>query len=92
MYVSTETVRKTAGGLFFFSILSLAWGCAHMGHQAPEMPASDLPRRVRLPSVPFYPQEAYQCGPAALAMVLDWSQANVNPEELTQELYTPGLK
>jgi len=94
MHVVTEIVKKTAYGLFFFSILSLSltWGCAHMGHEAPEIPASELPSRVTIPSVPFYPQEAYQCGPAAMAMVLGWSQTNVSKEDLVRELYTPALK
>jgi len=92
MDVFTQIVRKTGCGLFFFSILSLAWGCAHMGHEPSEIPASELPTRVSIPSVPFYPQEAYQCGPAAMVMVLNWSQTSAGKEDLVQEVYTPALK
>ena len=92
MYLSTEIVLKATSRLFLFSILGLAWGCAHMGHQAPEMPASELPRRVSIPSVPFYPQEAYQCGPAAMAMVLQWANANVSPQDLIPKVFVPKKK
>ncbi|MDH3558343.1 MAG: PA2778 family cysteine peptidase [Deltaproteobacteria bacterium] len=43
-------------------------------------------------TVPFYPQEAYQCGPASLAMTLTWSGIQVDPEAITPEVFTPSLK
>jgi len=50
------------------------------------------PMYLEISSVPFYPQSAHHCGPAALAMVLRWTQADVNPQELVPEVYTPGKK
>jgi hypothetical protein len=44
---------------------------------------------VELTSVPFYPQEEYQCGPAALAAVLNWAGDFVTPDELTPQVYLP---
>ena len=41
---------------------------------------------------PFHPQEAYQCGPAALAMALGWSGVAVTPDELAREVFVPGRK
>ena len=52
--------------------------------------AGDLPARVELAEVPFFPQEEYYCGPAALAMVLDWSGLTVTQEDLAPQVYTPG--
>jgi len=43
-------------------------------------------------NVPFFAQDELQCGPAALAMVLNWSGVNIVPPELSPEVYTPGLK
>lgn len=42
--------------------------------------------------VAFFPQEKYQCGPAALAMVLDWAGVAVRPADLTASVYTPSRK
>jgi tetratricopeptide (TPR) repeat protein len=50
-----------------------------------------LPERVAL-EVPFHAQEAYQCGPAALAMALGWSGVDVAPEALAAEVFVPGRK
>jgi tetratricopeptide (TPR) repeat protein len=40
-------------------------------------------------SVPFHAQEEYQCGPAALAMILNWAAVDVTPEELQPLVYVP---
>jgi len=44
----------------------------------------------RIDSVVFHPQDAYQCGPAALAMVLDHSGVEVAPEALVERVYVPA--
>jgi len=50
----------------------------------------DLPPRLILDSVRFYPQELYQCGPAALATVLQSSAVAVEPDELISQVYVPA--
>ena len=49
-----------------------------------------LPQQLELTAVPFHPQELYQCGPAALATVLNWSGEQVRPSALVDEVYLPG--
>jgi tetratricopeptide (TPR) repeat protein len=49
-----------------------------------------LPARVELASVPFFPQEDYQCGPAALATVLTHAGSATTPEALAPQVYLPG--
>jgi tetratricopeptide (TPR) repeat protein len=49
-----------------------------------------LPQRAEVADVPFYPQQKYYCGPAALAMVMTWSGEPVTPDELVPEVYTPS--
>lgn len=51
-----------------------------------------LPSRVELASVPFFAQEEYQCGPAALAMVLNAAGVAVGPNALVDEVYIPARK
>jgi hypothetical protein len=43
-------------------------------------------------SVPFYPQKAFQCGPASLASVLSWSGIPVDPEVVEGQVFTPSRK
>lgn len=45
--------------------------------------------RVELAAVPFFPQEEYQCGPAALATVLQAAEIARTPQELAQHVYLP---
>ncbi|HEY7776248.1 MAG TPA: PA2778 family cysteine peptidase [Kineobactrum sp.] len=52
-------------------------------------PAPDL-SAIELSEVPFFPQEEYQCGPAALATVLSWSGVAVTADELSRQVYLPG--
>lgn len=51
-----------------------------------------LPVRHEIEAVAFYPQEKYQCGPAALAMALEWSGVPISPDTLTPQVYTPARK
>jgi hypothetical protein len=51
---------------------------------------SQLPRQVELTETPFYPQELYQCGPAALATALNTIDIKISPEQLTPEVYIPS--
>jgi len=53
---------------------------------------SERPHKAMVADVPFFPQEELQCGPAALAMVLNWSGVALQPSDLSTEVYTPGLK
>lgn len=47
--------------------------------------------QVELDTVPFYPQEIHQCGPSALAMSMNAGGVKVTPQELSSQVYLPGL-
>lgn len=49
-----------------------------------------LPRQAELINTPFFPQEEYQCGPAALATALKAVDIQVTPEQLKPEVYMPS--
>jgi tetratricopeptide (TPR) repeat protein len=50
-----------------------------------------LPASVELTSTPFFPQERYQCGPAALATVLTAHGVAVTPQQLEDAVFVPAL-
>lgn len=51
---------------------------------------SALPISASILGVPFFPQDDFQCGPAALAMLAQHAGVNVLPDELTEQVYVPG--
>jgi len=78
--------RLTAAGIF---LLGLA-GCATPQLQAlVGSRSAGIPQRAELEAVPFFPQEDYQCGPAALAMVLSAGGKAIEPEVLRPQVYLP---
>jgi tetratricopeptide (TPR) repeat protein len=68
--------------IFFCGMLS---GCVTRG---PVLSTT----RTELANTPFFPQEKYQCGPAALATVLAASGAEVTPDLLTPLVYLPARR
>ena len=56
-----------------------------------KLPGSLQPA-VELVDTPFYPQSEYQCGPAALATLLQFHGVKTTPEELSSQIYIPGRK
>lgn len=77
-------VRLWLGGV----LLSGLAGCASL--PVPRIDDSSLAPQVELTSVAFFPQEDYQCGPAALATVLTAAGVVVTPEELVAQVYLPA--
>lgn len=77
----------------FLGALLLLGGCAtpQISQLALDWPAG-LPAQVKLSNTPFFPQEDYECGPAALAMVAHTAGVQVTPAQLVDQVYLPGRK
>ncbi len=58
----------------------------------PPVPALPQGPSVELTQTPFFPQDEYQCGPAALATVLVASGVEVTPEALVSQVYVPARR
>lgn len=54
-----------------------------------DFPPASLPIHAELAEVPYFAQDAFQCGPASLAMTLHAAGIPVTPEALKPELYLP---
>jgi tetratricopeptide (TPR) repeat protein len=48
-----------------------------------------FPNSAEIKDVPFYPQEEYQCGPAALASALSFAGVARSPGEMAQQVFLP---
>jgi len=76
--------------LLFGFILALVSGCSGLQRATlPQLP-ENVPDAVELDTVPFYPQDTYQCGPATLAMAMTWIGPAITPDELKDQVYTPS--
>ena len=78
--------------LILWLIAGILTGCAGPQKSQSFVLPDNLAPTVELASVPFYPQEKYQCGPSSLAMALTHSDLPITPEELKDQVYTPSQK
>jgi tetratricopeptide (TPR) repeat protein len=88
VYCSTQSRYRLISGFLFLAI-ALS-GCATQSRQLIHQPPPGLPVMAELNKTPFFPQEDYQCGPAALAMSLSNLGVSVTPEDLISEVYIPS--
>lgn len=91
MYLfENRSTRPWSGVLLLCSLLLLS-GCATAPQTKALFERSSMPVKptVELTDVPFFPQEKYQCGPAALATVLNYQGIEVSPNTLTSSIYVP---
>lgn len=71
------------------AVVLLLAGCATQTRALLAGPRNG-PHQQELGSTPFHAQERYQCGPAALAMMLGAAGTEISPEALVPEVYLPG--
>lgn len=88
-----ENARRLAGVFACCCAVTGLSGCALI---LPQTTALDrdrpegLPEKVELAEVPFFAQEDYQCGPAALAMSLAYFRPGVTADQLVDQVYLPA--
>lgn len=84
--------RRSATGVAALFSLALGACAGHAPVLAPLLPQGAAGPAVELADTPFFPQEEYQCGPAALATVMRVSGLAVDPDTLAREVYLPGRR
>jgi tetratricopeptide (TPR) repeat protein len=80
--------RLSAAALCACFLIGLS-GCAGVQTRQVLADRGALPARAEITSVPFFAQEKYYCGPAALATALAWSGLAIRPDDLVSQVYTP---
>lgn len=84
--------RRAASGAVLALLVA---GCAPLVPQTVALRTGwpdGVPRSVELRDVPFFPDQDYQCGPAALATVLAASGAPVAMKSLVDEVWLPSRR
>lgn len=80
-------LRSVVSAALTGAALFLCSGCTSLSPLT--YPPAAAPLRL---AVPYIPQEDFQCGPAAVAMVMAYSGDNVPLQTLTAEIYSPALR
>lgn len=88
MLIMPGLATRSGARLFFVGVLVAAMlGC---GSFPEEVRSFDAGTGIELSSTPFFPQEQFQCGPAALATVLVASGVAVDEDALAKQVYIPA--
>jgi len=85
----TDRTAVRTASVVVLGIALLACGCAPQAERLLAT-AGAFPEPVELANVPFFPQQEFQCGPAALATVLAWSGIDIEPAQLAPQVYVPA--
>lgn len=88
MYALSKATCRSIGGLFVCLFLQACAGTPQTDTLLSAIPSQFL-KPVELTQVPFFPQQAYQCGPAALATILTQQGVTTTPDQLTPKIYIP---
>jgi len=84
---------RLAAGFFSCVLAFFVAGCAQLVPQTVALRTGwpeGVPQHAVLEDVPFFPQEDYQCGPAALATLLAFTGAPATPDALVSQVYVPA--
>lgn len=75
-------------------LLALSTGCATRGKQSKAFLASlpDIPPQQQIAGVPFIAQKEFHCGPASVAMLMNWGGHPVSANEIARLMLTPKKK
>lgn len=80
---------------FMALILISAVACSSTSKQSDlflKKGAHALSEKAKIIDVPFIKQTAHHCGPASLAMVMNYKGHEVSADELAKQIYTPNQK
>jgi len=73
-------------------LLVVTWLAACAAPFDPEDLTVDVPARAQVPGVPLIQQADFYCGPASIAMVMQWAGAEVTQAEVAALSFSPGAE
>ena len=80
--------RVRTGDRLLPALLFLLAGCTSLPDTVRDLPAAA--GSIELEGTPFFPQDAFQCGPAALGTALATSGIDVDLDAIVAKVYLPG--
>jgi ABC-type bacteriocin/lantibiotic exporter with double-glycine peptidase domain len=92
MRLKFQSVNKQARIISMPAYLFLALLAFFLHSCAPSTVLQESKHQRIIANVPFYAQEAYQCGPASLAGVMNYWKIDVTPDDIAKEIYSKSAK
>ncbi len=86
-----QAAYRAISSLFFCSLLVACAGTPQTSRLLSNIPAQ-LITPLELVNTPFYPQQEYQCGPAALATLLNQKGKAIELDTIAKRIYIPERK
>lgn len=84
--ISSDSILKKIKYCSFIIAIVLLFSCVTV-KQIPQAEHTHI-----IKNIPFYPQETYQCGPATLAMVLNYWGMNITPDDIAKEIFSKAAR
>ena len=94
IFSRTFSIRKNArtiAGIFLSCLYIFACATPQTNQLKIKKPR-DLPEQALITNTPFFPQEQFHCGPATLAMAMNYYGSTLSPREIAKDVFTPNLK
>ncbi len=92
MAIKLSWLKLNTGQLLVCLLCIHGCSTAYQSRQTLTDEPEGLPPAIELTKTPFFPQTEHQCGPAALATVLQSHHVDASPQTLSSQLYIPGRK
>jgi len=86
-----QVAYRAMSSLFLCTLLVACAGTPQTNHLLINIP-SELARPHELVDTPFYDQQQFQCGPAALATLINQHGRDIDPASLIKRVYIPERK
>ncbi|THB67972.1 MAG: peptidase C39 family protein [Gammaproteobacteria bacterium] len=91
MYITRRVIRFLKFSVALTLLLFLP-NCSSIYTAKIPHQSADIPEKYFLKEFPFYKQEQYHCGPAALHMVYLWQKKKVNYQQIIADTFNTKLK
>ncbi len=91
MKIKSRAACRAISSLFFCLLLVACAGAPQTNRLLNDIPVK-LAQPHELVNTPFYSQQQFQCGPAALATLISQQGRDVNLDDLVKRVYIPGRK
>lgn len=91
IYPLRGSLKRLCRIVFLLIAPALLLGCSQTVERSAVVP-DDTPTRAAVADVPLIKQEDFYCGPASLAMVLQWSGMDVTQSDIAAQAFSPGAR